>query len=132
MDDQYWLSLTFEDELEHSSNLEAKSSHVNLERENEIMITTTDNPWNPYTNWDEWYQYDTEGAGYYTYQRLAKLAFTVSGDSDENNALALTNAMYDLIDLFDRLNKMIENSGQTSIFPHYTLAERPKTEGNGK
>lgn len=36
-------------------------------------ITTVDNPWNPFTNWDEWFRYDM-GQGYYTCQRLARLA----------------------------------------------------------
>lgn len=38
-----------------------------------IYLTTEDNPWNPFTNWDEWLAYDIE-KGYYTCERLARLA----------------------------------------------------------
>jgi len=36
-------------------------------------LTTTDNPYNPFTQWDEWYFYDLS-EGYNTCERLAKLA----------------------------------------------------------
>lgn len=37
------------------------------------LITTADNPWNPYTNWDEWYRFDMQH-GYDTCGRLSRLA----------------------------------------------------------
>ena len=37
------------------------------------MITTSDNPWNPFTNFTEWYMYDMD-KGYDTCGRLSKLA----------------------------------------------------------
>ena len=38
-----------------------------------VYLTTVDNPWNPFTNWDEWLRYDI-GQGYFTCERLARLA----------------------------------------------------------
>lgn len=49
----------------------------------DVAITTTDNPWNPFENFDEWYAYDTE-KGYYSCARLAREAVTYSGMSDED------------------------------------------------
>ena len=37
------------------------------------MITTIDNPWNPFTHWKEWYAYDEE-KGYCTCAYLARIA----------------------------------------------------------
>jgi len=37
----------------------------------EIRITTVDNPYNPFTDWDEWFFYDLS-MGYYTCERLAR------------------------------------------------------------
>lgn len=37
------------------------------------MLTTVDNPYNPFTHWDEWWAYDTQ-AGYHTCGLLARIA----------------------------------------------------------
>lgn len=37
------------------------------------MLTTVDNPYNPHTDWDSWYRWDTEH-GYYTTTYLARHA----------------------------------------------------------
>lgn len=37
------------------------------------MITTSDNPFNPFTQWDDWYFYDLS-QGYNTCERLARLS----------------------------------------------------------
>ena len=36
------------------------------------MLTTIDNPFNPFTNFDEWLAFD-EGKGYYTNEYLARI-----------------------------------------------------------
>lgn len=38
-------------------------------------ITTEDNPFNPFTQWDDWYYYDLT-QGYCTCERLARIANT--------------------------------------------------------
>lgn len=43
----------------------------------DAMLTTIDNPWNPFTNYDEWYAFDTL-MGYYTPALLARV--TVSSN----------------------------------------------------
>ncbi|HEY2455606.1 MAG TPA: hypothetical protein VGI71_23925 [Scandinavium sp.] len=39
----------------------------------EHMLTTVDNPWNPFTNYDEWYSWD-RAAGYDTPGLLARIS----------------------------------------------------------
>lgn len=38
------------------------------------MLTTIDNPYNPYTHWDEWFAFDARH-GYHTPSLLARLMF---------------------------------------------------------
>ena len=42
---------------------------------NVFMITTIDNPFNPFTQYDEWLAFD-EQMGYYTNNYLARIANT--------------------------------------------------------
>lgn len=54
----------------------------------EHMLTTVDNPWNPFTNYDEWWEFDHE-MQYNTAEFLARIA-NVSldlSDADQGNAI---------------------------------------------
>ena len=51
---------------------------------NETFLTTTDNPYNPFTQFDQWYTYDYD-KGYMTCALVAKLAKTNDSLSDELN-----------------------------------------------
>jgi hypothetical protein len=48
------------------------------------MLTTTDNPWDPYTHWDAWSQWDHDH-GYNTAEYLARIA-NVPEDADDETA----------------------------------------------
>lgn len=48
----------------------------------EIRITTVDNPYDPFTHWEQWLLYDTN-KGYYTPQRLASITTIGDGMSDQ-------------------------------------------------
>jgi hypothetical protein len=52
------------------------------------MLTTVDNPYNPFIQFDEWLQYD-ERSGYYTTQYLARLTISSGdlSDADQSNAI---------------------------------------------
>ena len=65
---------------------------------NEYMLTTIDNPFNPFTDWDEWYAYDRE-KGYNTCEYLARIARTSEELSDSDNAIELNNAIDEIIKL---------------------------------
>lgn len=54
------------------------------------MVTTVDNPYNPFIDYDEWYAFD-ESHGYYTpalLARVARLSDALS-DADEDNAIQI-------------------------------------------
>ena len=31
-----------------------------MDKDPRVMLTTVDNPWNPFTNWDEWLRFDND------------------------------------------------------------------------
>lgn len=51
-------------------------------------LTTVDNPYNPFTQWDEWYAFDEE-KGYHTCSYLARVAIVSDdlGPQDEEDAI---------------------------------------------
>jgi hypothetical protein len=65
----------------------------------EYMLTTVDNPWNPYTNYQEWYQYD-QAQGYDSTGLLARVA-NVSLDLSEADVDA---AIEEAIDEICKIN----------------------------
>ena len=54
------------------------------------MLTTVDNPFDPWTQWDEWFAWDLN-AGYNTPGLLARvsLASTTLSDADQSNAIQM-------------------------------------------
>lgn len=55
---------------------------------NDYMISTSDNPYNPWTDFDSWYAFD-EAKGYHTCSYLARVCRTSQelSEADENEAL---------------------------------------------
>lgn len=54
----------------------------------QAMLTTVDNPFSPFDQYDEWYEFD-RSAGYHTpglLARIAKVSFNLS-DADESDAI---------------------------------------------
>jgi hypothetical protein len=62
----------------------------------EYMLTTVDNPWNPYTNWDEWYAYD-RSMGYDTPGYLARIAKTSFDLSDADQDQIIKDAIDEIV-----------------------------------
>ena len=60
------------------------------------MLTTTDNPYNPFIQFDEWYAFD-EGKGYHTCAYLARVAKTSNEISDADDDAAIDAAMNEII-----------------------------------
>lgn len=58
----------------------------------EYMLTTVDNPYDPFTQFDEWYEYDNL-KGYNTCGYLARVAQTSNKLSDKLNSLAINDAI---------------------------------------
>lgn len=62
----------------------------------EYMLTTVDNPYDPFTQWDEWYAFD-EGRGYCTSGLLARIALLSDELSEADQALAIRQAQDEII-----------------------------------
>lgn len=63
----------------------------------EYMLTTVDNPYNPFTQFDEWYAFDM-GHGYYTASFLARVVSTSDGLSETDQALAIQLAIDEIVE----------------------------------
>lgn len=68
----------------------------------EYMLTTVDNPYDPFTQFDEWFEFD-ESNGYCSCGLLARLALTSSSLSDEENLKEIDHAINDILNLFPGL-----------------------------
>lgn len=62
----------------------------------DYMLTTVDNPFSPYTQWDQWYAWD-EAAGYHSSSFLARIALTSDELSDVDQDLAIQQAIDEII-----------------------------------
>jgi hypothetical protein len=60
------------------------------------MLTTVDNPYNPFTEYDEWSSWD-ERSGYYTPQFLARLTMSSTELSDADQSLAIEQAIDEIV-----------------------------------
>lgn len=62
----------------------------------EIMLTTSDNPYDPFEQFDQWFLFDTE-KGYNTCAILADFAHTSDELSDEENMDEIERAIDEII-----------------------------------
>jgi len=63
----------------------------------EYMLTTVDNPFNPFTQFDEWFAYDTR-MGYHTSSFLDRIAKVSDDLSQPDQALAIQNAIAEIVE----------------------------------
>lgn len=71
------------------------------------MLTTVDNPFNPFTNYDEWLAFD-EQKGYYTNNFLARVVLTSDELSEADQAEDVEQAIdeiikYDVLQLYKKV-----------------------------
>lgn len=62
----------------------------------EHMLTTIDNPYSPFTQWDEWLDFDTL-KGYDSCGYLARVTKTASELSDADQSLAIEDAIDEIL-----------------------------------
>ena len=62
----------------------------------EYMLTTVDNPFDPFTRFDEWLAYDTR-LGYDTPGMLARIAKISNDLSEPDQALAVQDAIDEIV-----------------------------------
>jgi hypothetical protein len=65
---------------------------------NEYMLTTLDNPFNPFDSFEEWYSYDVS-KGYNTCAYLARVTKSSDELSDDDQAIAIDQAMNEIVSL---------------------------------
>ena len=62
----------------------------------EYMLTTVDNPFDPFTRFDEWLAYDTR-MGYHSSAFLDRIAIVSNDLSEADQALAIQNAIDEIV-----------------------------------
>lgn len=60
------------------------------------MLTTVDNPWDPFTQFDEWYRFDT-AAGYHTSALLARIVRSSDELSEADDSAAIEAAIDEIV-----------------------------------
>lgn len=75
----------------------------------EYMLTTIDNPYNPFTQFEEWFNFD-ESKGYCTCAYLARIAKTSDLLPDSINDEEITRAMNVIIDLNGDFYKKVKKN----------------------
>ncbi len=63
----------------------------------EHMLSTSDNPWNPWTHLDEWQRFD-EASGYHTLGYLARIIRTSDELSEADQSLAYEQAIDEILE----------------------------------
>jgi hypothetical protein len=62
----------------------------------DYMLTTIDNPWNPFTHYDEWYAWDRDH-GYDSPGLLARIANVSFELSDSDNDQSILDAIDEIV-----------------------------------
>lgn len=63
----------------------------------ECLVSTTDNPYDPFTQWEEWYEFD-ESHGYHTTSYLARIVVVSDDLSDEDYKMAVNDAVNEIVE----------------------------------
>ena len=66
------------------------------EKLTEVRLTTVDNPFDPFTEWDDWYFYDLQN-GYNTCERIASITILSDQLSNQENVDSEEDAMDEII-----------------------------------
>lgn len=75
-----------------------------------VTVTTKDNPYNPFTHFEEWYAFDTR-MGYNTSSYLARVARTSPDLPPADYEQAIEDAVndilkYDVLDMYRKVEKI--------------------------
>lgn len=75
--------------------------------EDEYWLTTVDNPYDPFTEFQSWLAFD-EQTGYFTNGLLARLTMDSNELPEKENNKAIIEAMNDICELFPGLYKIVK------------------------
>ena len=62
------------------------------------MLTTDDNPYDPFTEWDQWYMYD-ETSGHHTTGLLARVVKISDDLSEADQSQAIEDAIDEIVEV---------------------------------
>lgn len=79
------------------------------------MLSTFDNPFNPFDDFDSWFQYDSD-KGYNSCSYLARIARTSDQLSDEENSQEIERAIDEIIK-YDFMNIYTKVKGEEEKQP---------------
>ena len=77
-----------------------------------FMLTTTDNPYDPFTQFDEWFAFD-EQHGYHTCGYLGRIAKTSPDLSPRDQIFAVNQAIDEIVryNIYGNYKKVSKNIG---------------------
>ena len=75
--------------------MSATIMHADVDKR-DFMLTTKDNPFNPWTDYDNWFVYDRDH-GYNSPEYQARIAVTSNDLTDEENNEIINNAIEEII-----------------------------------
>lgn len=81
----------------------------------EYMLSTFDNPFNPFDDFDSWFQYDSD-KGYNSCSYLARIARTSDQLTDEENSQEIERAIDEIIK-YDFMNIYTKVKGEEEKQP---------------
>lgn len=81
--------------------------------ETEVMLTTFDNPFDPFDEFVPWFLYDIE-KGYNTCSRLARVArfseeFSIAEDKAETERAIDEILNYDFLNIYKKVSRVVED-----------------------
>jgi hypothetical protein len=77
----------------------------------EYMLTTVDNPFDPFTQFEEWFAWDRQ-AGYNTPSLLARITKLSDDLSEPDQALAIANAIDEIV--YENVSGMFKKVSRSS------------------
>lgn len=84
---------------------------MSMKMKKKFMLTTTDNPWNPFDDYNEWFAYDTY-LGYHTASYLARVVRSSDELSESQQDHAIEQGIDEIIaenvnGMYKKLTRMV-------------------------
>lgn len=79
-----------------------------------LMLSTTDNPYNPFTNFDEWFAFDCQKR-YFTCDYLARLARTSPDLSEDEETSAINDAIIKIVLMNGNIYKIVTGPEEIEV-----------------
>ena len=84
-----------------------------------FALTTFDNPFDPFDQFDSWFMFDVE-KGYNSCGYLARIANTSESFSDEENNAEIERAideilLYDFLNIYKKVTKEIDDEPENTV-----------------